>query len=129
MLKPTIVVADDYGPMLETISCWLEGSFDVVARVSSGSAAIEAVEALKPDILIMDVAMPDTSGPEAARYLRNCHTATKVILVSAAVESDADWGNLGARAYVHKARMRSDLIIAIQEVLAGRTYFPRAVGF
>ena len=124
MRQPTIVIADDHGSMLDKISVILAGKVEVLARVSNGSAAIEAVKNLRPDILIMDIAMPGVNGIEVAKHLRDCNTTTKIILISADVERGSmEWENL-AHAYVLKARMRAELFAAVQEILAGHTYFP-----
>jgi DNA-binding NarL/FixJ family response regulator len=123
--RPTIVIGDDFPAMLQRVADLLAGKFDVVARVSDCEAAIEAVMALKPDVAVLDIEMPVMGGIEVARRIRGTN-ATKVILLTAGYETeDLDWHLMGAHGFVLKTRMRSDLVLAIQEVLAGRAFLPR----
>jgi DNA-binding NarL/FixJ family response regulator len=123
--RPTIVIGDDFPAMLQRVADLLAGKFDVVARVSDCEAAIEAVMALKPDVAVLDIEMPVMGGIEVARRIRETN-ATKVILLTAGYETeDLDWHLMGAHGFVLKTRMRSDLVLAIQEVLAGRAFLPR----
>jgi DNA-binding NarL/FixJ family response regulator len=125
--RPTVVIADDYMPMLEKVNELLDGRFNVVSRVSDGEAAVSAVVTLRPDILILDIAMPGMDGIEAARRVREEGSPTKIIFLTAGVEpGQPDWRVVGAQGFVLKKRMRSDLIFAIEEVLAGRTFFSEA---
>lgn len=123
--RPTIVIGDDFPAMLQRVADLLAGKFDVVARVSDCEAAIEAVMALKPDVAVLDIEMPVMGGIEVARRIRGTN-ATKVILLTAGYETeDLDWHLMGAHGFVLKTRMRSDLVLAIEEVLAGRAFLPR----
>jgi DNA-binding NarL/FixJ family response regulator len=125
--KPTVVIADDYPPMLEKVAELLRTNFNVVGSVSDGEAAVRAVAKLRPDILILDIAMPSMDGIEAAKRVREEGSPTKIIFLTAGAEpAQADWRSVGAQGYVLKSRMRSDLIFAIEEVLAGRTFLPEA---
>ena len=123
--RSTIVIADDFPAMLQKVADVLAEKFELVGRVSDCEAAIEAVMTLKPDVLILDIGMPVMGGIEASRCIRDACCATKVILLTAGFEPESlDWCSIGAQGYVLKMRMRSDLIPAIQEVLAGRTFLP-----
>ena len=124
MAKPTIAIADDHPAMLEKIALLLSEQFDVIARVSNGVAALDVVQKLKPDILLLDVAMPVMHGIEAARRLRSLHSATRVIFLTAGATSDerSDYQDVVA-GLVIKGRMYTDLIPSIRAVLAGATCF------
>jgi DNA-binding NarL/FixJ family response regulator len=123
--RPTIVIGDDFPAMLQRVADLLAGKFDVVARVSDCEAAIEAVMALKPDVAVLDIEMPVMGGIEVGRRIRGI-CATKVILLTAGYETeDLDWHSMGAHGFVLKTRMRSDLVLAIEEVLAGRAFLPK----
>jgi DNA-binding NarL/FixJ family response regulator len=127
--KPTVVIADDYPPMLEKVAELLGTNFNVVGSVSDGEAAVRAVAKLRPDIVILDIAMPGMDGIEAAKRVREEGSPTKIIFLTAGVEpGQGDWRGVGAQGFVLKNRMRSDLIFAIEEVLAGRTFLPEASG-
>ena len=111
--------------MLEKIALLLSEQFEVIARVSNGVAALGAVQTLKPDILILDVAMPAMHGIEVARRLRSLHAATRIIFLTAGATSDerSDYEEYVA-GLVIKGRMYTDLVPSIHAVLAGAKCFP-----
>jgi DNA-binding NarL/FixJ family response regulator len=124
--KPTIVIADDYPAMLEKVSILLRDDFDVIASAANGREAVDAVAKLKPDVVILDVAMPEMDGIHAAKLIQG--SGTRIIFLSVgdgAGQLDA-FREAGGLAFVLKARMCSDLILAIREVLAGGTFFTDA---
>jgi DNA-binding NarL/FixJ family response regulator len=121
--KPRIVLADDYGPMLEEVSRLLEREFEIVAAVPDGALAVEAVTDLKPDAVLLDIHMPGMSGIEAAQQLRHLESSAKIIFLT--IERDPEYVRLAAAlsaSYVFKSRMSRDLSIAIKEALAGRLF-------
>ena len=121
--KPKIVLADDHRAMLEEVSRLLEPEAEVVAAVSDGAAAVQAVTENEPDVVVLDIAMPGTGGVEAARQLRAAGYATRIIFLT--VQNDPEYERFAeglAASYVLKGRMRSDLPAALRESLAGRTF-------
>jgi DNA-binding NarL/FixJ family response regulator len=124
--KLRLVIADDHPEVLNKIAKFLADKFEIVALVSDGAAAVNAVLASKPDVLILDIAMPEMDGIEAAKRLRDLCSSTKIIFLTAAADREpqlGSWQNVGVQGYVLKARMRSDLALAIQTVLEGGTFF------
>lgn len=122
--RPTIVIADDYPAMLDKVARLLRRDFNLLRRVADGVAAVEAAVSLRPDILILDIAMPQMDGFEAAKRLQEARCPTKIIFLTAGDENAGlDWRGVGVRGFVLKRRMRSDLVLAIKEVLAGRLFF------
>jgi DNA-binding NarL/FixJ family response regulator len=124
--KPRIVIADDHPKVLNRIAEFLADEFEIVALVPDGAAAVKAVLAAQPDILILDIAMPEMDGIEAAKRLRDLRSSVKIIFLTAAADREPQfdsWQKLGAQGYVLKARMRSDLVLAIRTVLEGGTFF------
>lgn len=121
--KATIVLADDNQAMLTETSRFLQPHFDVVATAPNGARAVEKVIDLRPDVVILDIAMPVMDGIEAAREIKRLGIATKIIFLS--IQRDDDYVEaaiqMGA-SYVLKPRMRSDLACAIESVLAGREF-------
>ena len=104
--KPRIVLADDYGPMLEEVSRLLEREFEIVAAVPDGALAVEAVTDLKPDAVLLDIHMPGMSGIEAAQQLRHMESSAKIIFLT--IERDPEYVRLAAAlsaSYVVKSRM------------------------
>jgi DNA-binding NarL/FixJ family response regulator len=121
--KPTVVLADDYARVLEEVSSLLEEEFDIVGTAHDGSGAVRAVAVLKPDVVVLDIAMPGTNGIEAAHEFRNLGLAPKLVFLTGLEDTDheAAASDLGA-SYVLKCRMASDLMFAIREALAGRRF-------
>jgi len=121
--KPTVVLADDNGAVLTVTSMLLMGEFDVVATVVDGDDAIRVTNALQPDVVILDIAMPGTDGIAAARRLKTLGLDPRIIFLTIQEDSDYVQVALGLGAsYVLKPRLHSDLLPAIRESLAGRVF-------
>ena len=129
--RPRVVAADDHSAVLDQIALELGNEIELVARVGDGPAAVEAAEKLRPDLVIVDISMPLGNGIDAARELRRHGSQAKVIFLS--IHEHADYVeaafSAGARGYVAKACMHSDLLPAIREVLAGRTFISSTIDY
>jgi len=79
---------------------------------------------LKPDVCVLDISMPHLNGIETVAHLKQSNSSPKVIFLT--IHSDADFVGAafksGAEGYVFKTRMAIDLVVAVKEVLAGRTF-------
>jgi DNA-binding NarL/FixJ family response regulator len=120
-----IVVADDDERMTTWIRRCLDCEFDIVECVPDGEAALNSVKRLKPDILLLDIAMPVLNGIEAARRLGlNGSSSTRIIFLTSHQHPEFIKAAFAARArgFVFKARMSTDLKEAIHEVMSGRTF-------
>jgi DNA-binding NarL/FixJ family response regulator len=122
--RARILVADDHAGMVERISNLLEAHFDVVARVHDGLAAVDATTRLKPDLVVLDIIMPQMDGIQAAQELKRQGCEAKVVFLT--VQQDEEYVMAafenGATAYVFKSRMHSDLVCAIDRALAGTVF-------
>ena len=121
--RPRVVLADDHRAMLDEVSRLLDPDAEIVASVSDGAAAVQAVTECEPDAVVLDIAMPGTGGIEAARQLRAAGYSTRIIFLT--VQSDPEYARIAESlkaSYVLKARMRSDLPLALREALAGRVF-------
>lgn len=102
----------------------LTGTFEIVGSVSNGLDLLEAAARLKPDVVVLDITMPDMDGIEVARQLRRVGCQAKLVFLT--VHQDADYVHAavqaGGIAYVIKSRLASDLVPAIHEALAGRSF-------
>jgi DNA-binding NarL/FixJ family response regulator len=125
-----VVLADDHPDVLRRVFAMLDPAFDVVATVSDGCSAVEAVHRLNPDVLLLDIAMPEMDGIHAALELKQVGCATKIIFLSMHQEEDYVAAALqtGANGYVFKSRMRSDLLLAIERACAGSTFISSTPG-
>jgi DNA-binding NarL/FixJ family response regulator len=122
--KARIFLADDHQAILDRASDLLDGKFELVGQAQNGKAALEKIESIRPDILVVDIGMPVLDGIRVMQQLQKTQSPVKVIFLT--VQQDSDYVSAafryGARAYVTKPRMSSDLVPAIEEVLAGRTF-------
>ena len=124
MKRARILVAEDHKLMRNRVVRLLKSEFEVVGAVDTGQALLEEAARLKPDVCVLDISMPVVSGIEAATQLKLSETPTKVIFLT--IHNDSDFVGAafksGAEGYVFKTRMAADLLIAVREVMAGRTF-------
>jgi DNA-binding NarL/FixJ family response regulator len=113
---------------MDLLARLLEGRFDVVARVGTGRALVEAVVRLSPAVVLTDIAMPELNGIEAVRQITATYPAVKAVICS--VHDDPTFieaaFEAGASAYIVKSGASADIISAIEDVLAGRMRQPDA---
>jgi DNA-binding NarL/FixJ family response regulator len=121
-----IVLADDHQIVRHGLRTLLRGEPDlkVVAEADNGRAALRLVKELRPDIVIMDISMPDLNGIEATRQVREEHPGVKVIALS--MHSDSlfvlNMLKAGASGYLLKDCALEELVQAIRAVMKGKTY-------
>jgi DNA-binding NarL/FixJ family response regulator len=116
--------------MLANASDILQNQFEVVATVTDGRAAVNATFDLNPDLVVLDIIMPELDGLHAAKELRRRGSKAKVVFLT--VQQDEEYVaaalESGGLAYVLKSRMYSDLVQAVGEALAGDIFIsPRAI--
>ena len=124
MTRARILVADDHELIRDKVVRLLQREFDVLEAVADGQALLDAAARMKPDVCVLDISMPVMNGIETANRLKQSGSGAKVIFLTVHDDSDfvgAAFQN-GAEGYVIKCRMASDLIAAVREVLAGRTF-------
>ncbi|MBL8482685.1 MAG: response regulator transcription factor [Rhodocyclaceae bacterium] len=118
--KVRVVIADDHAMLREALRLMLEreGDIEVVGEAGDGESTLAQVDALKPDVLVLDVAMPRGNGLEVAQRLRRSKSGTHVVALSAHVDHwhVSQMFKLGARGYVNKTAACSELVRAIRAV-------------
>jgi len=125
--KTRILLADDHTVMRRGLRLLLESQpeFSVVAEASSGKQAIDAAEASKPDVVVLDIAMPNLNGIEAAQRILSSVPHASIVILS--MHSDEGYVlralKAGAKAYLLKDSAEGDLIEAIKAVTRGKTFF------
>jgi DNA-binding NarL/FixJ family response regulator len=124
MKVPRIVLADDHTLILEALRNLLEPRCEVVGAVSDGRALVELASLLKPDAVLVDIAMPLLNGLDAVRQLKVRMPEIKLICLT--MNEDPDLAGeairAGASGYLLKTSAATELFHAIQEVLRGRPY-------
>lgn len=121
-----IVLADDHQVVREGFSALIDGEPDmeVVGEAADGRSAIELVRAKAPDVVVMDISMPDMNGVEATRRIVSGFPGTKVLALSvhSAGHAVVEMLNTGASGYVVKRCAFRELASAIRHVHAGKRY-------
>ena len=120
-----VVLADDHAVVREGTRQLLEREDDitVVGEASNGKSAIELVESLQPDVVVMDVRMPDVGGVEATKTIKKRFPKVEILVMSAYDDDEFVFALLeaGASGYLLKTAPVKDLIKAIHEVAEGQS--------
>ncbi|MCA8956898.1 MAG: response regulator transcription factor [Planctomycetes bacterium] len=130
-MKTSILLADDHQIIRDGLRSLLEASGDceVVGEATDGRTAVKLVKKLQPELVIMDIGMPDLNGVEATLQIRREHPSTRVIALS--MHSDASYvGRMlkaGASAYLLKESAFEELAVAITEVRNNRVFLGRGI--
>lgn len=121
-----ILIADDHAVVAEGLKHLVEAQSDlhVVATVGDGRAAVQAAKETEPDVVLMDLSMPELNGADAARAIIDERPECKVIVLSMYAEREYVRRALkaGATGYVVKRSAAKELVEAIRAVHAGQRY-------
>jgi DNA-binding NarL/FixJ family response regulator len=130
MAKRRILLADDHTLMLEGLSRLLASEFEIAGTAANGRDLLEKAERLKPDVIILDVGMPEMNGIEAARRLAKVLPSAKIVFVTQRLDRAYLHAafSAGAMAYVTKQSAANELVEAIHNALEGRYYVPQLAG-
>lgn len=127
MEKIRIVLADDHEIVRNGIKQLFEseGYIEVVAEASNGKEAIVAVKNFKPDILVMDISMPEMTGIEAVDELSKLKTETKILILSMFDKDEyvLKAVEFGAYGYLLKDTGKESFIKALHTIMGGEKYF------
>ena len=121
-----ILLVDDHKIMREGLRLLLEKEpdFQIAAEAENGSAAVAIARDVKPDVVIMDVAMPDLNGIEAAKQIRAELPNTKIVALTMHSDKNYLTGMLrsGTVGYLLKDCAAEELVHAVRDVVAGKGY-------
>ena len=124
MRKARVLLADDHRLLLQAFEKLLQPDFEVVGTVSDGRALLTAARELKPDVIVLDIAMPLLNGMVAGERLKQMIPEVKLIFLT--VNEDPGFASeamrIGASGYLLKSSAASELFHAIDAALEGRTY-------
>jgi DNA-binding NarL/FixJ family response regulator len=121
---PRILIADDHTLVAEACKKLLESEYEIVATVSDGRALVRAAAVLKPQLIIVDVAMPLLNGLDAGQQVKEFLPAVKLVYLTMNHDADlaAEAFRRGASGYLLKTCAASELAMAVREVLKGKSY-------
>jgi DNA-binding NarL/FixJ family response regulator len=124
MKRPRVLLADDHRLLVDLLSSVLEPRYEVVGSVTDGHSLLEAAERLRPDIIVLDIGMPQLNGLDAGRKLKAKNAQVKLIFMT--MNQDpylvGEAFRAGASAFLLKQHAASGLTAAIELVLKGGTY-------
>jgi DNA-binding NarL/FixJ family response regulator len=128
-MRKSILIADDHALMLEGLVRLLGAEFDVIGTAPDGRVLLQEAERLEPDIIVLDVAMPELNGIEAARKLAKTSSA-RIVFVTQQLSPEYIHAAFaaGAKAYVAKQSAANELIAALHLVAANRYYVTPLAG-
>ena len=131
MPKLRLVVADDHALMRRGICDLLEAEpgWEIVAQAVNGREAVDAVARTRPDVLVIDLAMPELNGLTAAREILRSFPRVEIVLLTMhnTDQTIREVLECGARGYVLKSDAEQDLIAAVKAVSQGKPFFTPSV--
>lgn len=127
-----ILLADDHRILRSGLRTLLnlEEDFEVVGEASNGIEAVRLTETLRPDVVVMDISMPDMDGLKAAEEIQSLGLPAKIVMLTVHADEDYLFQTLkaGASGYVHKSSADRELIDAIRTAYRGEVFlYPSAI--
>ncbi|MFT3867169.1 MAG: response regulator transcription factor [Nibricoccus sp.] len=131
MKKTTVLLAEDHAIVREGLRTLLEmdKNFEVVGEAANGRQAVELARKLRPNIVVMDIAMPLLNGFEAARQILFSAPETKILVLSAHSDDEyvAHMISIGVSGYLLKQNSGQVLVQAVREIADGRSFFSSSI--
>jgi DNA-binding NarL/FixJ family response regulator len=127
--RSRILIADDHNLVAELCKRLLETEFDVVGVVSDGRALLRSAIELKPNVIVLDIAMPVLNGLDAGRQVKEMLPAVKLVYLTMNPDADvaAEAFARGASGYLLKTCDAAEMVLAVREVLRGKTYLSKSL--
>jgi len=122
--RPRILIADDHTLVAELCKRLLEAEYNVVGTVSNGRALVRAAATLKPDVIVVDIAMPVLNGLDAGQQVKETLPAVKLVYLTMNPDTElaAEAFRRGASGYLLKTCAAAELVVAVRDVLKGKTF-------
>ena len=122
--RPRVLLVDDNDAILARARAVLAPACVVVGTAQDGPSALRAAEVLRPDVIVLDISMPDMTGFEVAAELRHSGSTAALVFLTVHAEEDLVVAAraVGVIGYVVKPRLVSDLMHAVAEAHAGRGF-------
>ena len=127
--RSRILIADDHTLVADLCRNLLQGEFEIVGIVSDGRAMVRAAAQLKPDVIVVDIAMPVLNGLDAGYQVKELTPNVKLIFLTmnTDIELAAEAFRRGASGYLLKTCAAKEMVTAVREVLQGRSYMSRSI--
>jgi DNA-binding NarL/FixJ family response regulator len=124
MTRVRVLIADDHNLVAELCKKLLEPEYEVIGIVGDGRALVQAAAQLKPDVILIDVAMPILNGLDAGQQIKETLPAVKLIYLTMNPDAEvtAEAFRRGAAGYLLKTCAASEMVTCVREVLRGKTY-------
>ncbi|MCI0396323.1 MAG: response regulator transcription factor [Chloroflexi bacterium] len=126
-----VLVADDHYMVRQGIRALLNGAngIEVVGEAENGQEAVDLAEKLRPDVIVMDISMPQLDGIEATERIQAMKLPSQVVILSMYANANLVRQALkkGARAYLLKRSATEELLLAVQKVVNGEVYLSQMV--
>ena len=119
--RPRVLLADDYPDMVKAVSRLLARDCEIVGSVTDGGALLETAQRLAPDVIVLDVNLPNVHSLEACRELTRANPEMKVIVFTAMQDPDLSQSFLDAGASAFLSKVASaELLLTIQRLYGDR---------
>jgi|SRR3954468_9246808 DNA-binding NarL/FixJ family response regulator len=126
-----ILVVEDFEPFRRCVMSIVQEhpGLQVIGEVSDGVQAVQKVDELHPDLVLLDIGLPNLNGIEAARRIRNVAAQSRIIFLTQenSPEIVSECFNLGASGYILKLDARSDLLSGVDAVVRGQRFVSRSL--
>ena len=124
MKRPRVLLADDHQMLVDALKNVLEPRCEVVGTVNNGNALLKAAHTLQPEVIVLDIAMPEMNGLTAARHLKQSVPKAKLVFLTMNEDPEivGEAFRAGASAFLLKQSAASELIDALEKVLKGGSY-------
>lgn len=124
MKQARVLLADDHVLVLEGFQRLLDEDFSVVGTAENGQELLDKAQAVRPDVILLDISMPKMNGLDAAQQLKKLLPAVKIVFVTMLSEPTyvTEAFRLGASGFVLKQSAASELVTAVEQVLQNRRF-------
>ena len=124
MLGTRVILVDDHTLILDALKNLLQPEFEVVGTFNDGRALVDSALTLKPNVIVLDISMPNMNGLNAGQRLKHLMPAVKLIYLTMNQDQDvaAEAFRLGANGYVLKNSAAAELVKASRAVVRGVSY-------
>src|SRR5262245_12065840 len=125
--KIKMLIADDHRVLLDGLVSLLsnEANFDIAASAENGKQVMDLLSHDEYDICLLDISMPEVDGMETAKWIKENHPNTKIIILTTHDEEEiiAEMLHIGVSGYLLKSSTRQELVEGINRVMNGKLYF------